>query len=116
MYWFIVNFKSYLYTKSLIFTWKSFLKKTLLSFDQQNLMLFNSFLLLFRERTSRYYISEDIYSGNLYPPFCHGGMVVISQNHLKKLYETSLVTEKGDFFLEDVYIYGILRFSLKEVI
>jgi len=62
-----------------------------------------------REKTSRYYISEDIYSGNLYPPFCHGGMVVISQNHLKKLYETSVVTEKGDFFLEDVYIYGILR-------
>ena len=69
-----------------------------------------------REKTSRYYISEEIYSEDLYPPFCHGGMTIISQNHLMKLYETSLVTEKGDLFLEDVYIYGILRFILKEVL
>ena len=64
---------------------------------------------LSRDKNSKYYISEHTYSASYYPPFCHGGMVVISQNHLKKLYETSLVTEKGDFCLEDVYIYGILR-------
>jgi len=62
-----------------------------------------------RDKSSKYYISKYTYSGDLYPPFCHGGMTVVSQNHLTKLYETSLVTEKGDFFLEDVYIYGILR-------
>jgi len=62
-----------------------------------------------RDKSSKYYISREIYSSDFFPPFCHGGMVVLSQNHLIKLYETSLITEKGDFFLEDVFIYGILR-------
>ena len=69
---------------------------------------------LFRDKSSKYYISKYTYSGDLYPPFCHGGMTVVSQNHLTKLYETSLVTEKGDFFLEDVYIYGILRYIKRQ--
>ena len=64
---------------------------------------------MFRDEKSKYYISRDTYSSDLFPPFCHGGMVVLSHNHLIKLYETSLITEKGDLILEDVYIYGILR-------
>ena len=111
MFLFTVNFKSYL-TQSLLFLLKR-LFENYFKIDHQYIVFIKVFLLLFREKTSRYYISEEIYSGDLYPPFCHGGMTVISQNHLTKLYETSLVTEKGDLFLEDVYIYGILRFILK---
>jgi len=64
-----------------------------------------------RDEKSKYYISRETYSSDLFPPFCHGGMVVLSHNHLIKLYETSLITEKGDLILEDVYIYGILRYK-----
>ena len=52
---------------------------------------------------------RDVYPHDHYPPFCHGAMVTASYEHVRVLYELSLVTDFHGFFLEDLLIFGILR-------
>nr|CAB3224819.1 Not3 protein [Phallusia mammillata] len=55
----------------------------------------------------KWYVSYDEYRPNIYPPYCHGGMYVMSLPLAKDLYNTSLVAPM--LRLDDVWITGILR-------
>ena len=62
-----------------------------------------------RDPRSKWHVPKSMYSKDNFPPLCHGGLVVMSLRHVELLYETSLRTEFGDFPLEDVLIFGVLR-------
>ena len=62
-----------------------------------------------RDPRSKWHVPKSMYSKDNFPPLCHGGLVVMSLRHVKKLHETSLRTEFGEFPLEDVLIFGIIR-------
>ena len=47
-----------------------------------------------------------MYSERYYPAFCHGGMWTLSIKMINKLICASRITEKDDFYLEDVFITG----------
>jgi len=66
-----------------------------------------------RDRNSKWHIPPNLYPGEFYPPFCHGGMVILTYHHIKELYSESLVTNRTNFILEDVMIFGILRQKLQ---
>ena len=52
---------------------------------------------------------HEIYPGEFYPSFCHGGMVILSYPQVHQLYHTALRTNITGLYLEDVLIFGILR-------
>ena len=62
-----------------------------------------------RDPKSKWHVPTSMYPKDYFPPLCHGGLVILSVRHVRKLYGTSLHTEYGDFPLEDVLIFGILR-------
>lgn len=62
-----------------------------------------------RKVRSKYSVTPDIYSPNIYPPFCHGGMYTMTGNRMASIYGISTVTDWKKFHLEDVLITGILR-------
>ncbi|XP_076824381.1 uncharacterized protein LOC143470021 [Clavelina lepadiformis] len=62
-----------------------------------------------RKQNFKWGVSEEIYSGDVYPTFCHGGMIVSSYDVWSKIYQTSEKTNYTGMHLEDVLISGILR-------
>ncbi|XP_004226631.4 acetylgalactosaminyl-O-glycosyl-glycoprotein beta-1,3-N-acetylglucosaminyltransferase-like [Ciona intestinalis] len=65
-----------------------------------------------RQRKSKWYISKDVYPGLYYPTFCHGGMWSLQKPMMRDVYCMAEVTQRNEFYLEDVYITGILREKL----
>lgn len=51
-----------------------------------------------------------MYPNNFYPTFCAGGMYTISKDLIKDLYCMAQRTERGSFYLEDVYFTGEILF------
>jgi len=66
-----------------------------------------------REVGTKWYMSPELYPAEYYPPFCHGGMVILTYQHIEGLFAQSLVTNTTGFVLEDVLIFGILRHKLQ---
>ena len=65
----------------------------------------------YRDITSKWAMSRNIYPTDVYPTFCHGGMTILSYQLMSTIYRTSQITQYSEFHLEDVLIYGILRFK-----
>ena len=47
-----------------------------------------------------------MYSEKFYPVFCNGGMYILSMRMISEIVCASKFTERGEFYLEDVYITG----------
>jgi len=62
---------------------------------------------------SKISVTWQQYPAKVYPAFCRGVMVILSYPMIVNLYEISRVTRSNIFPLEDVMIYGILRFKLE---
>ncbi|OCT85324.1 beta-1,3-galactosyltransferase 2 [Xenopus laevis] len=55
-----------------------------------------------RNKKSKWYMSQELYPGDLYPPFCSGTGYVFSGDLAEKIYKVSLSIPR--LHLEDVYI------------
>ncbi|XP_037947598.1 beta-1,3-galactosyltransferase brn-like [Teleopsis dalmanni] len=55
-----------------------------------------------RQKFSKWYISLEEYPFNKWPPYVTAGAFILSQNTLKKLYDTSLYTKH--FRFDDIYL------------
>ena len=64
---------------------------------------------VFRKKKFKWGVSPDVYPGDIYPAFCHGGMAVWPFTILSEVYNTSETTNCTSMHLEDVLISGILR-------
>ena len=60
-----------------------------------------------RTRSSKWFVSHNEYKKTFYPPYCHGGMYVMSLPVAMKLWNTSRTAPM--LRLDDVWITGILR-------
>lgn len=57
------------------------------------------------------YISRRVYPSPWYPTFCHGGMWTVTMSMVEKLWCAAQITDRGGFYLEDVYITGTSSFA-----
>lgn len=48
-----------------------------------------------------------MYSEEFYPVFCNGGMYILSMRMISEIVCASKFTERGEFYLEDVYVTGL---------
>ncbi|XP_033747155.1 beta-1,3-galactosyltransferase 1-like [Pecten maximus] len=64
-----------------------------------------------RNKTSKWYTSEQMYRDRFYPYYTSGTSYVISGDILTKLYESTFL--EPFFWLEDVYITGLCRKRIK---
>lgn len=64
----------------------------------------------FRERISKWYVTQSEYAGDVYPKFCMGGMYLTSMRVMRRLWEIS--KEHRPMRVDDVWITGILREKL----
>jgi len=60
-----------------------------------------------RKRGWKWYVTYDEYKPSVYPPYCHGGMYIMSVPTASNLWNTSLTAPM--LRLDDVWITGILR-------
>ena len=61
---------------------------------------------------SRLSVPWRLYPEKYFPSFCRGVMIILTYSMIESLYEASTVTYYDNFPLEDVMIYGILRYKL----
>ncbi|VDP50039.1 unnamed protein product [Soboliphyme baturini] len=62
-----------------------------------------------RENTSKWYVTDEEYSEDIYPPYCSGSAYLLSADSVFPLYRTSLNMKL--FWVDDVYVTGILRWN-----
>ena len=67
---------------------------------------------LFRKFKSKWGIPLDVYPGDVYPVFCHGGMIIWPFSILTRIADISDVTNCTGMHLEDVLISGVLRHKI----
>lgn len=60
-----------------------------------------------RDPKSKWFVDENIYSGEMYPDFCSGSSYVMKASDAEKIYSTSKKT--NFFWIDDVFVTGILR-------
>merc|ERR1712032_1190808 len=63
-------------------------------------------------KTSKWYISKEVYSEKHFPSYCYGGMWTLKMPLLKKIVCAAEYTNQNNFHIEDVYINGILRWKM----
>lgn len=71
------------------------------------------FVTLHRNPASPFYVPDSIYQNSVYPSYCDSDMVIQHQTLLHRLHETMVKTDQGNFPIERVYIWGILREKLR---
>lgn len=74
------------------------------------LCLINEHAKVIRDKTSKFYITSEMYEEEFYKPYCNGGAYFFSPDLAEKFYKTSLNTKQ--FIFEDVYV-GMLANKLK---
>lgn len=60
-----------------------------------------------RDPISSWYVSEELYSDEAYPEFCSGSAYLMKADDASKIYSVS--NETKYFFIDDVFVTGILR-------
>ncbi|XP_041347342.1 beta-1,3-galactosyltransferase 1-like [Gigantopelta aegis] len=63
-----------------------------------------------RNNSSKWYVSKEEFSPNVYPPYCSGSAYLMSSGVTGRLYRTSLTTQF--FWVDDYYITGLLVHKL----
>nr|XP_002128865.1 beta-1,3-galactosyltransferase 1 [Ciona intestinalis] len=66
----------------------------------------------YRNNSSKWQMSMDLYSASNFPTYCMGAMWTLSFEIIRSLTCLSTVTDYADFYVEDVLITGILREKL----
>ncbi|KAK7496159.1 hypothetical protein BaRGS_00012569, partial [Batillaria attramentaria] len=74
----------------------------------KNVILCNQWMRMkiIREKKSKWYIPEEEFPGEYFPPYCSGSAFLLSGDMARAMYEASLVTPF--FWVDDYYITGAL--------
>ena len=63
-----------------------------------------------RNTSSKWYISEELYPEEVWPPYCRGGSYIMPVATAARLYEVSRATRF--MHLDDVWVTGLMRLKL----
>lgn len=77
-------------------------------YGRRRLILCNQWLRMkiLRDKKSKWYIPEEEFPGDYFPPYCSGSAFLLSGDMARLMYEASLVTRF--FWVDDYYITGAL--------
>ncbi|CAH0564229.1 unnamed protein product [Brassicogethes aeneus] len=70
---------------------------------------------VFRETESKWRVSPEEFSSNVYPTYCPGWRIIYSMDIVQYLYRQSQNTAVKYFWIDDVFVTGILAAKLKDV-
>lgn len=67
-----------------------------------------------RESKSKWFVSKDVYPDEKYPDYCSGSSYLMNTNDAKKIYSVS--NQTNFFWIDDVFVTGILRSKYQEIL
>lgn len=78
------------------------------NYGNNNVILCNQWLRMkvIRDKKSKWYISEEEFPEEFFPPYCSGSIFIMSIDIVTKLYAASLYTKF--FWVDDFYVTGLL--------
>lgn len=78
------------------------------TYGKERLILCNQWLRMkiLRERKSKWYVPEDEFPGDYFPPYCSGSAFLLSGDMAQRMFEASLTSKF--FWVDDYYITGAL--------
>lgn len=78
------------------------------SYGTKNLIMCNQWVRMkvIRDKKSKWYISEEEFPDEFFPPYCSGSVFIMSIDAVKRMYQASLDTTF--FWVDDFYLTGLL--------
>lgn len=82
--------------------------KTVQDYGTKKIILCNlwSNMKVIRDKRSKWYISEDEFAEDFFPPYCSGSVYIMTWDVVRDMYEASRYTEF--FWVDDFYVTGLL--------